>query len=120
MEKKLKLLIIEDVSADAELMERELQKGGISINAKRIETREALIEAIDGFDPDLILSDYNLPKFDGLSALAIAQEKRPDIPFIVVSGAIGEELAVEALKKGATDYVLKDHLAKLVPAVSEH
>lgn len=83
----------------------------------RIEAREDFVAAMEQGGFDIILADYALPQFDGLSALAIAKEKCPDIPFIIVSGAIGEELAIEILGSGATDYLLKDHLSRLIPAV---
>lgn len=118
MDKKLRILILEDVPADAELMERELRKGGMDFSSKRVDTKEAFLEGLKDFESDLILGDYNLPSFDGLSALGIVQEKCPEVPFIFISGSIGEELAIETLKKGATDYVLKDKLSRLVPAVS--
>lgn len=118
MDKKLRILILEDVPADAELMERELCKGGMNFSSERVDTKEAFLEGLKDFEPDLILGDYKLPSFDGLSALEIVQEKCPEVPFIFVSGAIGEEFAIETLKKGATDYVLKDRLSRLVPAVS--
>lgn len=117
MDKELRILILEDVPADAELMERELRKGGIVFVSKSVETKEAYIKELKDFNPDLILSDYSLPMFDGLSALLIAKEQCPEVPFILVSGAIGEELAAEILKSGATDYVLKSRLSRLVPAV---
>jgi PAS domain S-box-containing protein len=118
MEKKLRILILEDVPADAELMERELRKGGIIFSSKRVDTQKAFLKELEEFAPDLILGDYSLPSFDGLTALALAQEKYPDILFIFVSGSIGEELAIETLKRGATDYVLKDRLSRLVPGVN--
>jgi DNA-binding NtrC family response regulator len=117
MSKELHILILEDNANDAELMERELRNAGIVLSSKRVETKEDFLKELREFSPDLILSDYSLPQFDGLSALAIAQEKCPDIPFILVSGAIGEDLAIETLKKGATDYVLKSHLSRLVPSI---
>jgi len=117
MSKELHILILEDVAADAELIERELRKGGIVFVSKRVETKEDFLKELREFSPDLILSDYSLPQFDGLSALAIAREQCPDVPFVLVSGAIGEDLAIETLKKGATDYVLKSRLSRLVPSV---
>jgi PAS domain S-box-containing protein/putative nucleotidyltransferase with HDIG domain len=111
--KELKILILEDMPTDAELMEHELRKAGIAFSSRVVETRGGFIKELKNFEPDLILGDYKLPSFDGLSALKIAKEKCPHIPFIFVSGTIGEELAVEALKMGATDYVLKDKLFKL-------
>jgi PAS domain S-box-containing protein len=113
MERELHILILEDVATDAELMERELRKAGMVFSSRRVETKKAFIKGLKDFAPDLILADYTLPMFDGLSALAIVQEKCPDIPFILVSGAIGEELAIEAIKSGATDYILKQRLSRL-------
>lgn len=113
MSKELHILILEDVPADAELIERELHKAGVAFVSKRVETREAFQKELTDFVPDIILADYSLPQFDGLSALAIAKEQCPDVPFILVSGAIGEELAIEAIKSGATDYVLKQRLSRL-------
>ncbi|HTL71645.1 MAG TPA: EAL domain-containing protein [Candidatus Eisenbacteria bacterium] len=109
----LRILHLEDVSSDSELIRRMLQSEGFHCAIKRVETREDFIEALALEDFDVILSDYNLPSFDGVSALAIAREKFPDVPFIFVSGAIGEDRAIEALKSGATDYVLKDKLSRL-------
>ncbi len=117
MDKQLRILIVEDNIADAELMERELRKGGLRFTSLRVDTKEAYIKALKEFAPDIILCDYKLPGFDGLSTLEIAKEKCPDVPFIFVSGAIGEDFAIETVKQGATDYVLKDRLARLVPAV---
>ena len=117
LNKELRILMLEDVATDAELVEYELRKGGIVFSSKRVETREAFAKELNDFTPDLILSDYKLPSFDGLSALELAKEQRPEVPFIFVSGAIGEKFAIDILKKGATDYVLKDYLIRLVPAV---
>src|SRR5262249_16386141 len=97
-------------------MERELRKGEMVFSARRVATGAAFLAALGDFNPDLILADYSLPSFDGIAALSIAQEQRPDVPFIFVSGAIGEELAIESLKQGATDYVLKQRLSRLSPA----
>ena len=118
MDKKLRVLILEDVPVDAELMERELRKGGIKFSSKRVDTKKAFLKELIEFEPDLILGDYKLPSFDGLSALGIVLEKCPDVPFLFISGTIGEELAIETLKTGATDYVLKNRLSRLVPAVN--
>lgn len=117
MDKELHILILEDVATDAELMEDELRQAGLKFVAKRVASRQAFSNALDDFKPDIILADYNLPGFDGKSALKIVEEKYPEIPFIFVSGALGEELAIELLKKGATDYVLKSRLARLAPSV---
>ena len=118
LNKELRILILEDVATDAELVEYELRKGGIVFSSKRVETREDFIRELNDFAPDLILADYNLPSFDGLSALELAKEQQPEVPFIFVSGAIGEEFAIETVKRGATDYVLKDYMVRLTPAVN--
>ncbi len=116
MEKELRILILEDVAAHAELMERELRKAGMKFSAKHVATRAAFVAALCDFNPDLILADYALPSFDGFAALSIAREQCSAVPFVFVSGAIGEELAIETLKQGATDYVLKQRLTALAPA----
>jgi len=109
--------MLEDEPADAELAEREMRKGGIVFSWRRVDTRDAFVAALGELRPSLILADYKLPAFDGLAALDIAREKVPEVPFIFVSGAMGEEFAIETLHQGAADYVLKGHLSKLVPAV---
>ncbi len=117
MNKGLRILMLEDSPTDHELIKHELDKAGIAFSPKRVETREAFIRELEDFTPDLVLAGYSLSMFDGLSALTILREKDLYLPFIFVTGSMGEELAVEMLKKGATDYVLKDRLSKLVPAV---
>jgi len=117
MDKELRILILEDSPADAELQEHELRKAGLVFTSKVVDTREAFLKELDEFSPDLILSDYDLPSFDGLAALRIAKEKCPDLPFILVTGKLGEEFAIENLNKGVTDYVLKNNLKRLVPLV---
>ena len=118
MSKKLRILILEDVPTDAELMVEELADAGMALVSERVATKASFVNAIEDFSPDIILSDYSLPSFDGLAALKIAREKCPDVPFIFVSGALGEEMAIDLLKEGATDYVLKNRLSRLEPAVS--
>lgn len=113
---KLRILLLEDSSGDAALIERELRKAEIPFESGRVETEKDFLAALDDFVPDVILADYNLPTFDGSTALGLARE-RTAAPFIFVSGAMGEETAVESLKGGAADYVLKDRLARLGPAV---
>ncbi|MCZ7384545.1 MAG: PAS domain S-box protein [Candidatus Methanoperedens sp.] len=117
MNKQLRILILEDDDTDAELMEHELRKANFTFTSKRVETGDAFQENLVDFAPELILADYTLPSFDGCSALRIAKEKCPDVPFIFVSGTIGEDFAIESLKSGATDYILKDRLSRLAPAV---
>jgi len=115
--KKLRILINEDVSSDAELLEHEIRKGGIDFVSCRVDTQEGFLSALDEFVPDLIISDFNLPSFNGMQALALAREQSPFTPLIIVTGALNEEIAVECMKAGADDYVLKDHLRRLVPAI---
>ncbi len=117
MEKMLRVLILEDVATDAELIEEELRYAGISFNAKRVTTKKGYLDELDSFCPDLILSDYNLPQYDGELALLAAKSRCPDVPFILVTGAIGEELAIDIFTQGANDYVMKGKLQRLVPAV---
>ena len=117
MSDNLRVLIVEDLPTDAEVMEYELQNAGFALCAKRVETKEAYIEALSAFLPDVILSDYSLPAFDGITALKLKLELAPDTPFIFVTGALGEELVVDLLKQGATDYVLKSRLYRLSVAV---
>ncbi|MHB8522055.1 MAG: sensor histidine kinase [Limisphaerales bacterium] len=117
MKKDISILLLEDDIADAELVKYALREGGLTSSLERVETREDFVQQINRAAPDLILSDYSLPSFDGLTALSIAQEKHPDVPFIFVTGTLGEEVAIRTLKSGATDYVLKTRLSRLVPAV---
>jgi PAS domain S-box-containing protein len=117
MDRALRILILEDLPSDAELMAYEMREAEIAHSYRRVAGREDFVAALAESWPDLILSDYHLPGFNGMEALALAQAACPDTPFIFVSGAMGEEVAIEALKLGATDYVLKDRLARLGPAV---
>ena len=113
----IKILLVEDVILDSELTERELKCAGIDFISKRVEEESDFIRELEYFRPDIILADHCLPHFDGVSALKIASTLSPETPFIFVSGKIGEEFAVEMLKKGATDYVLKNNLSKIGHAV---
>jgi diguanylate cyclase (GGDEF)-like protein len=109
--------MVEDVAVEAELAVRHLRTAGLECTSMRVETEAQLRAALEEFAPDIILSDFSLPQFDGLSALRIARELVPEVPFIFVSGTIGEERAIDALRRGAWDYVLKSNLARLAPAV---
>jgi PAS domain S-box-containing protein len=114
----LRVLMVEDSAADAELMLRELQRRmERRIVHHRVASEQALVEAIDGFRPDVILSDFSMPSFGGHDALAIAIRRAPETPFLYVSGTIGEERAIEALQRGAWDYVLKENLRRLPTSV---
>ena len=115
--KALHILNLEDNALDAELLHAALTDGGLACEILQVQTRADYIAALKSGNFDLILADYALPSFDGLSALKIAQEACPEVPFVLVSGVLGEERAIEALKSGATDYVLKQQLERLVPAV---
>ena len=117
MEEELRVLILEDVELDAELTEYELRREGLNFISRIVETENEFIIGLEEFQPDLILADHSLPTFDGISALKIARQKSPRIPFIFVSGKIGDENAVDMLKMGAKDYVFKNNLKKLVPAI---
>lgn len=117
MDEKLRILILGDDPHDTELIRRELEKAGYAFESLRVETQTAFASALDEFRPDLIILEFSLPTFDGLAALSLAQRKCPRVPYIVVSGAIGEERAIESLNSGATDYVLKDRLSRLAPVV---
>jgi PAS domain S-box-containing protein/diguanylate cyclase (GGDEF)-like protein len=117
MDAKLRLVLVEDREADAELVARHLSKGGLDCLIRRVQTEPTFIAALREFQPDVILSDFSMPQFEGLLALAIAVAQTPETPFIFVSGTIGEERAIDALRRGATDYVLKSNLSRLASAV---
>jgi PAS domain S-box-containing protein len=113
----LKVLHIEDSEGDAALVARSLEKAGYELEVKRVDDAQDMSAALAARDWDVVLCDYRLPQFDASSALRILQEAGLDLPFIVVSGAVGEDVAVGLMKSGAHDYVMKDHLARLAPAV---
>ncbi|MET0281937.1 MAG: EAL domain-containing protein [Steroidobacteraceae bacterium] len=116
-ETSVRVLFIEDLEVDMERALYQLKRSGLVCEWRRVETRQALLEALDQFEPDIILSDFSLPQFDGMSALKLVREHQPDVPFVFVSGTIGEERAIAALHGGAVDYVLKENMARLAPAV---
>jgi signal transduction histidine kinase len=118
VKKDIHILMLEDDAADAELTHFALRKGGLRFSVSRVETKEAYLNELAQRPPELILSDYSLPGFNGHDALNIAQEKCPETPFIFVTGTMGEEVAIETLRSGATDYVLKTRLSRLMPAVN--
>ena len=117
MNVSLRVLIVEDSENDAVLMLRELRRGGYQPFVERVETAQAMSAALEGHNWDIILADYSLPEFNALAALHLVRDRGLDLPFIIVSGRIGEEVAVAAMKAGAHDYVMKDKLARLVPAI---
>lgn len=114
----IKILMVEDTPTDVELALRELKRGGILHQARRVETEKELRHELIDFKPDVVLSDFSMPHFDGLSALKVVRQEQPDTPFIFVSGRIGEELAIESLKLGASDYIIKTNLSRLPSAVA--
>jgi two-component system, cell cycle sensor histidine kinase and response regulator CckA len=113
----LRILILEDVPMDAELVEYELERASIPFSARRVDSREGFLRELEQFGPDVILSDYTLPRFDGMAALSLARERAPSIPFLIVTGSVNEETAVGCMKAGATDYLLKSNLARIGPAI---
>ncbi len=117
MDRPLRVLMLEDNKVDAELIAYELRKGGLDFSYEVVETEDEYRRMLREQPPDIILSDYELPTFDGISALIIAQSASPDVPFVFVTGVMGEDTAIDMLRRGATDYVLKHRLTRLVPAV---
>ena len=117
MRRPLRILSVEDSPDDSELILYELRGSNFNIEHRRVETADAMRQALSEEAWDIILSDYEMPNFDGLAALKLLKESKLDIPFIIISGTIGEETAVEALKSGAADYLIKGRLARLTPAV---
>jgi two-component system cell cycle sensor histidine kinase/response regulator CckA len=113
----LRILLLEDVAMDAEIIEYELRKASIAFETRRVDTGEAFDASLHEFRPDVILSDYTLPRFDGMAALERARAWGPTVPFIIVTGSINEETAVRCMKAGATDYLLKNNLARIGPAI---
>lgn len=113
----LTILLLEDTDTDAELVERALRRGGLDFRLRRVDSESAFRSELGGWRPEVILADYRLPGFSGLDALRIAREHDREVPFLIVSGTLGDEKAVEVLKLGATDYILKDRLSRLVPAI---
>jgi len=117
MKNTIHILMLEDTASDATLIEDELQSSGLDFVSRIVSNRKDYLTALDNFSPDIILSDYNLPQYDGVTALHAARLRLPDIPFILVTGAIGEDLAIDIFINGANDYVMKNRLQRLVPAV---
>jgi PAS domain S-box-containing protein len=115
----IRLLFVEDLPSDVEFAEREIRNGGISFISMRVETEAEFIAALNEFVPDMIISDYSMPEFDGMQALKLTKELAPDIPLIILTGSTNEATAVECMKSGAVDYVIKDHITRLPYAVKE-
>ena len=117
MDQPIRLLIIDDSLDDALLLVRQLKKGGYNLTYEQVDTAETMNEAIDNQEWDAIICDYSMPNFSMHAALDLYKKKQLDIPFIIVSGTISDETAVAAMKAGAHDYVIKDNLARLIPAM---
>src|SRR5882672_9345545 len=117
MKNELNILCVEDVPADVVRLNHALREAGVSFRSKRVETEEAFLHELEHNPPDVILSDHGLPSFDGFMALTLARKKCPEVPVIFVTGKLGEQFAIETLKNGATDYVLKSNLTKLAPTI---
>lgn len=115
--KPVSVLMVEDVEDDALLLVAELRRGGFEVSFERVDTEEGMRAALQRQDWDVILCDFTMPHFSGAAALELAKSSGSDAPFIYVSGTIGEETAVEAMRSGAQDYVMKTNLARLAPAV---
>ena len=118
MSTALRALILEDRQSDVELMLYELRRAGFEVEWELVETETDYLRYLDT-EIDVILADFTLPQFDALRALGLLQERNLDIPFIVVTGSVSEEAAVECMKRGASDYLLKDRLARLGPALEQ-
>lgn len=119
MNKPLRILLLEDSAEDALLNEHTLKKAGLIFESQRVEGREDYLQALATFQPDVVLADYQLPSFNGLQALALLRELDPSLPFIFVTGAMGEEMAVDSLHHGADDYILKDRIQRLPAAINQ-
>ena len=117
MNKKLHVLIVEDSEDDAELLLSELRSGGFEPLSERVDTRDAMADALNKKTWDVIISDYSMPHFNGLEALKLLGSSGLGIPCIIVSGKIGEDTAVQLMKAGANDYVMKGNLKRLAAAI---
>ncbi|MEA3443567.1 MAG: response regulator, partial [Bacteroidota bacterium] len=117
MTNRLRILIVEDIEQDVELILYQLRKEEINFVHSHAKNKSEYIKSLNSFNADIILSDYNMPSFTGIDALQIAKENFSEIPFIIVTGSINEEIAVDCIKQGAWDYVIKEHIVRLVPAL---
>jgi CheY-like chemotaxis protein len=117
MVKKIRILYVEDVPADAELVLHEISRNGIEFAHTIVESKKDFIESLISVGPDIIISDYHLPQFDGMHALSIRNEISPQTPFIIVTGASIEEVVTECMKAGADDCILKTDLSRLIPSI---
>lgn len=119
MSDELRILNLEDMPSDAELIERALRRAGLNISFLRVDTRDAFVRALEEFKPDIVLVDFKLPGFSGTEALQIVRSTHPDVPAIIISGSLIDESAIELVHQGAMDYVLKNNLSRLPHAI-EH
>ena len=119
MAAELKILFIEDLPTDVEFAKRTLSKEGIVYQSRVVDTEADFLHELEKFSPDIIISDYKMPKFDGMRALNLTLEKCPSTPFILLTGSVNEEIAVECMKSGATDYIIKEHIARLPMAIKD-
>jgi two-component sensor histidine kinase/CheY-like chemotaxis protein len=117
LDMKYRILFAEDVSTDREMTERLLKDSGLQFESECVETEKDFRHALKAFNPTLILSDFRMPSFDGMTALKIALREKPEIPFIILTGSMNEDIAVECMKAGADDYIIKQNLKRLVPAI---
>ncbi len=117
MKDLIKILLVEDLPSDAEILWHELSRNGINFEKRHVENRKDYVNELMSFVPDLIISDYALPQFDGMEALLLKNDLSPLTPFILVTGSVNEEIAVECMKAGADDYVLKQNLSRLIPSI---
>src|SRR5262249_17052844 len=117
MQTEVRILYLEDKPADAVLVNHELRRAGFAFRAKRVEDKESFLRELHENPPDVILSDHGLPSFDGFSALALAQQQCPDVPFLFVTEALGDETAIRTFESGAVGYVLKRDLSRLGPVL---
>jgi DNA-binding NtrC family response regulator len=113
----LRVLIAEDSDDDFQLLVRELQRAGYEVTPERVQSRGGMTEALEARNWDLVIGDYSMPQFSGTAALTLLRERDSDVPFIFVSGTIGEDIAVEAMRAGAQDYITKGNLRRLIPAI---
>src|SRR5258708_38788005 len=118
MTERLRILLVEDVADDAELALLELGRAGLHADQRVVDNEKTFVDALREFKPDVILSDFAMPGFDGMATLARARDICPDTPFVFVSGTIGEEAAIHAVKSGATGYVLNNQLVPPRPALA--
>src|ERR1044071_6783609 len=116
MAKPLRVLIVEDLEDDAQLVLRELRQSGYEPSHLRVDTAGDMNEALENQEWDIVISDHRMPQFSSQAALDLLKKKNPDLPFIIVSGSIGEDAAVAAMRVGAHDFIFKDRLARLGPA----